>query len=271
MAIQILHGAQSDIGRKRLQNEDRYCVDPTLGLYIVCDGMGGSNAGEVASALAIESIHRHINEVSQNPAIPLSGSWDPSASPATNRLASAIRLANELIYSESMTKPEWTGMGTTVVAALITDDLLSFAHVGDSRLYLLRQTTLQPLTLDHSWVAEQVRTGMMTEDEAERSPRRNIVTRALGVDRRVDVTLGETPLHPGDRVLLCSDGLTKGVRPAAILASLTRAEDMTTLSEDLIALANNAGGEDNTTVIVLSVSDAPEMNLWHQLRDRLAI
>ena len=271
MAFEIVHAAQSDIGRKRLHNEDRYCLDATLGLYLVCDGMGGSNAGDVASALAVEMIHRHINDASQDQDLPLIGPSDPAVSPATNRLASAIRLANEVIYRESLRKSEWTGMGTTVVAALVTDELLSFAHVGDSRLYLVRHHTLQSLTVDHSWVAEQVRTGTMTEEEAERSPRRNIVTRALGVGRQVEVTIGETLLQPGDRVLLCSDGLTKGVRPDAILSALTRIEDMSSLTDGLITMANEAGGVDNTTVIALAVREAADESLWDRLRQRLAI
>lgn len=273
MAITILHAAHSDTGRKRLHNEDRYCLDATLGLYLVCDGMGGSNAGEVASALAVETIHRHINEASQNQDLPISGPADPSVSPATNRLASAIRLANDVIHHESMKQPEWAGMGTTVVAALVTNELLSFAHVGDSRLYLVRHQTLQPLTLDHSWVAEQVRSGIMTENEAERSPRRNLVTRALGVARHVDVTIGETPLQPGDRLLLCSDGLTKGVRSEALLASFLHKDDMASLTRHLITMANEAGGEDNTTVIALTVCQTEEDDsLWrHRLRHRLAI
>jgi serine/threonine protein phosphatase PrpC len=271
MGLEIVHAAQSDIGRKRPHNEDRYCLDATLGLYLVCDGMGGSNAGEVASTLAIEMIHRHINEASQDPNLPLVGPEDPAVSPTTNRLASAIRLANDMIYRESQRKPEWTGMGTTVVAALVENELLSFAHVGDSRLYLIRHHTLQPLTLDHSWVAEQVRTGIMTEEEAERSPRRNMVTRAVGVGRQIEVTVGETLLQLGDQVLLCSDGLTKGVRPDAILASCTRIKDMPALAQRLITMANEAGGEDNTTVIALDAREAGDETLWHRLRQRLAI
>lgn len=271
MALALLHAAHSDIGRKRPQNEDRHCLDTTLGLYLVCDGMGGGNAGEVASALAVEHIHRHINDASQRADLPLIGRCDPSVSPATNRLASAIRLANEMIYRESCKRPEWAGMGTTVVGALVKDELLSFAHVGDSRLYLIRNHSLYPLTLDHSWVAEQVQTGHMTQEEAERSPRRHIITRALGIAPQVDVTLGETPLQPGDRVLLCSDGLTKGVGPDGLLASLTHIEDLPALAHHLITMANEAGGEDNTTVITLDVRETEDESVWHRLRQRLAI
>lgn len=271
MALAIFHGTQSDVGRKRTHNEDRHCADPELGLFVVCDGMGGGNAGDVASTLAVETIHRHFAEAAQHPELPFVGEPDDRVSPTTNRLASAIRLANDVIYKSAEDRPEWSGMGTTVVAAALTDHILSFAHVGDSRLYLFRNQTIQPLTIDHSWVAEQVRQGLLTEEEAERSPRRNIVTRALGAEPTVDVTLGELPLFPDDFLLLCSDGLTKGVQPSTILDTLLDTEDAQTLSRRLITLANEAGGEDNTTVIVLAVRKQQDHGLWQRLRQRLAM
>lgn len=271
MALAIHYGADSDAGRKRPHNEDRQCADPQLGLFVVCDGMGGGNAGEVASAVAVETIHRHMAEAAQHPELPIIGKPDEGFSPTTNRLAGAIRLANDVIHTSASTRPEWSGMGTTVVAAALAEHLLSFAHVGDSRLYLVRNRTLRPLTMDHSWVAEQVRRGFLTEEEAERSPRRHIVTRALGAEADVDITLGELPLFPLDRLLLCSDGLTKGVQPSAILDALLDTEDAQTLARRLIMLANEAGGEDNTTVIVLTVHEEHNHGLWQRLRQRLAM
>lgn len=271
MALALLHGAQSDVGRKRPHNEDRLCADPELGLFVVCDGMGGGNAGEVASALAVETIHRHFAEAMLHPDLPFVGGLDDRFTPTTNHLASAIKLANDVIYTSARDRPEWSGMGTTVVAAALTDHMLSFAHVGDSRLYLVRNQTIQPLTMDHSWVAEQVRRGFLTEEEAERSPRRNIVTRALGAEPTVDVTLGELPLFPDDFLLLCSDGLTKSVQASTILDTLLDNEDAQTLSRRLITLANEAGGEDNTTVIVLAVREQQDHGLWQRLRQRLAM
>ena len=271
MALAILHGATSDVGRKRPNNEDRHCADPALGLFVVCDGMGGGKAGEVASAIAVETIHRHFAEAAQRPDLPLVHEVDDTFSPTTNRLASAIKLANDVIYKSAGDHPEWFGMGTTVVAAVHTDHILSFAHVGDSRLYLVRNQTIQPMTMDHSWVNEQVRQGLLTQEEAESSPRRNIVTRALGAEAAVDVTLGELPLFADDLFLLCSDGLTKSVQPSTILDTLLDAEDAQTLSRRLTTLANEAGGEDNTTVIVLAVRERQDHGLWQRLRQRLAI
>jgi protein phosphatase len=271
MTIAIVHGALSDVGRRRPHNEDRYLADTQLGLYVVCDGMGGGNAGEVASALAVETIHRHMAEAAHDSGMPCAGAIDESVSPATNRLAAAIRLANDAVYTAGCDHAEWSGMGTTVVAAAVTDRMLSFAHVGDSRLYLVRNRTIQPLTTDHSWIAEQVRQGLLTEAEAERSPRRNIVTRALGADRSVEVAVGELPLFPGDVFLLCSDGLTKEVPDSRILDALIGTDDTQAVPPRLIAMANEAGGGDNTTVVVLEVREQHDHGLWQRLRQRLAV
>ena len=241
-------------------------VDHSLGLYVVCDGMGGSNAGEIASALAAEAIHAHLAEAANNPDLPLIGPRDPTMSAAANRLASAIRAANEVIHRESWSRPDYEGMGTTVVAARLSEEMLAIAHVGDSRLYLIRSAAIHALTTDHSWVAEQILKGVMTEEEAERSPRRNIVTRALGVDSSVDVELTEVPVKDGDMLLLCSDGLTRGVRPNDILHILSGSENLPTMSDRLIAMANEAGGDDNTTVVVVALRDELHAGLWERLK-----
>ena len=271
MAFAILHGAQSDVGRKRPHNEDRYCADPRLGLFVVCDGIGGGNAGEVASALAVGTIHRCLAQATPHLERPGINALKDTLSPSAHRLASAIRSANDVIYTAARSRAGWAGMGTTVVAAAITEHQLSFAHVGDSRLYLVRNRVIHPLTVDHSWVAEQVQQGLLTEAEAERSPRRNIVTRALGVDETVDVTAGELLLFPDDVLLLCSDGLTRDVQDSRILDTLHETSDVEAASRRLVTLANDAGGEDNTTVIVLAIREQADQGVWQRLRQRLAI
>lgn len=271
MRFAIHHGASSDVGRKRPRNEDCYLADPDRGLFVVCDGMGGGNAGEVASALAVETIRHHIMEAAANPALDWIGRWDDTVSAGANRLASAIRLANHKIYEAALQRAEWAGMGTTVVAVQVDDRRLSFAHVGDSRLYLIRNHTITPLTMDHSWVAEQVCQGFLTEDEAEQSPHRNIVTRAVGVEATVDVTVGELPLFVNDVLLLCSDGLTRDVPVSHILHHITDTVDVQALSERLVAYANAAGGEDNITALVLAVCRQADQGLWQRLRRRWAI
>ena len=258
-------GAKTDVGLKRSHNEDSLCAEHDQGLYVVCDGMGGQNAGEVASGLAVEVIQRHMREARHNADLPLVGEYDRQFSPQTNRLASAIRLANQVIHSAAKGQPGQEGMGTTVVSAALNGQVLSVAHVGDSRMYLVRGETIQPLTSDHSLVAEQVRMGILTEEEAERSPQKNIITRALGVDENVEVELDEVPVMRGDSLLLCSDGLTRGVKPAEILDTIRREQEPQAASDRLIELANAAGGEDNTTVILIKIQKETTHGLWARL------
>ena len=259
-----LHFAKSDVGRKRPHNEACFAADASLGLYLVCDGMGGGNAGEVASRMAIESILTHITSEEDHSAAGIQDD-DPNLMPATNQLARAIRAANAAVFRASWQSPKYAGMGTTVAAARLSGSTLSIAHVGDSRVYLIRNGMMQALTADHSWVAEQVAQGYMTDEEAERSPRRNIVTRALGVESSVDIDLAEMPVLNGDLLLLCSDGLTRGVRCSDMLRALQKDGDLAEKTDRLIALANDAGGEDNITVMLVTVEGNAAGRLWHRL------
>lgn len=268
MAIETLHSAKSDIGLKRPHNEDCFAADPALGLYVVCDGMGGGNAGEIASRMAIDTILAHVKAAVATRALEFIGPVDPNLSPATNQLASAIRAANEAVHKASWEHAKYAGMGTTVVAIRFTDYYLSIAHVGDSRLYLIRDGAMQSLTSDHSWVAEQVAQGHMSEEEAERSPRRNIVTRALGVESTVEIDLAEMPLLNGDLLLLCSDGLTRGVRSEDILQSLQLDSDLGAKTDHLISMANDAGGDDNVTVLLVAVQRGATDRLWQRIKQR---
>ena len=261
----IVVGAKTDVGLKRSHNEDNLCVDSDLGLYVVCDGMGGRNAGEVASRLAVETILKHFQATRDNADLPLVGDYDRQFSAKTNRLASAIRLANQAIRMEAKDQTEQDGMGTTVVSAALTGPILSIAHVGDSRMYLIRGESISPLTADHSLVAEQVRRGMMTEEEAERSPQKNIITRALGVDETVDVEMDEIPLMQGDWVLLCSDGLTRGVTPVEIRDAVHQAKEPQAASDRLVELANAAGGLDNTTVVLVGIQGVAGQGPWQRV------
>ena len=230
--------------------------------------MGGGNAGEIASALAVEAIQGHLAEAARHADLPLIGLCDATVSATANRLASAIRAANDVIHRESWSRSDYAGMGTTVIAALLYDDVLAIAHVGDSRLYLVRNGTIQALTTDHSWIAEQILKGLITEEEAKFSPRRNIVTKALGVESSVDVELTEIQVKSGDMLLLCSDGLTRGVHPNDILHILNGSEDLPTMSDRLIVMANNAGGDDNTTVVIVALRDEVQTGLWERLKKR---
>lgn len=267
-AWHILHGAASDIGLTRHHNEDRFHADPAAGLFIVCDGMGGHRAGEVASSRTVALIPQHLAALTTDPTLPLIGTTRPEWSVATNRLASAVRLANHRVHQEANQHLAYAGMGTTVVAAWLVGTTVSVAHVGDSRLYLIRDQTIQVLTQDHSLVQEQVRSGLLTEAEAAHAAHKHVLTRAIGVQPQVDVELGEFPLLHGDLLLLCSDGLTTGVSHDEILRVVLESSDPQTVSHRLIALANDVGGVDNTTVVAVKVTH-PEPSLWNRFYDRL--
>jgi len=264
----VTHGAASDIGLIRHHNEDRFHADPATGLFLVCDGMGGHRAGEVASSRTVTLIPQHLAAATADPTLPLVGIARPDCSAATNRLASAVRLANHRVHQEAMHHPAYAGMGTTVVAAWIAGSMVSIAHVGDSRLYLIRDQAMQLLTRDHSLVQEQVRAGLLTDAEAARAAHKHVLTRAVGIHPLVDVELGEVPLLTGDLLLLCSDGLTAGVSADAILRVILDTSDLHAASNRLIALSNDAGGSDNTTVVLVKVTHR-ESGLWDRLYDRL--
>jgi len=234
----------TDVGRCREVNQDELLIDPALGLYAVADGMGGHAAGEVASQLAIESLARAMSD---DPA-------EPTATGAAQQLERALHEGNRKICDSVLTHGEWRGMGTTIVALLALGDRVVIGHVGDSRAYLLREGKLHRLTSDHSWVNEQVKLGLMTDDEAHQHPMRNIVTRALGnrVDLKVDLT--QEDVRPGDLFLLCSDGLNSMMSDGEILATLTAAgSDPEKVCHALVDRANQNGGEDNITVVVVQI------------------
>jgi PPM family protein phosphatase len=248
---QIDYGARSDVGRVREINEDSLRMAPDLCLFVLSDGMGGQASGEVASGLATESIMAHCREAESNPFLPLVGEPIPGLSESSDRLASAIRCANLEIRQAALKNPEWRGMGATVVAVKLAGERMSLAHVGDSRAYRLRSGELEQLTQDHSFVAEQVRRGILTREEAEQSKLQNVLLRALGAEAELDIDVEEELLLEGDTVLLCSDGLTRELSDAQIAAVLKNADEAQAAANRLIDLANQAGGEDNISVIVL--------------------
>ena len=268
MAIKTAHSAKSDIGLKRTRNEDCFLADPALGLYVVCDGMGGSNAGDVASRLAIDTILEYLRSAIQDTILSDRSSYDANISVAGNQLIGAIRAANDAIHHASWSNPRCAGMGTTVVAARLDGQTLSVTHVGDSRLYLVRQGLIQALTTDHSWVAEQVEQGRMTVEEAERSPKRNIVTRALGVESEVDVDVLEVPVQDKDLLLLCSDGLTRGVHSDKILHAVDAEDGLEERAGRLVSLANQTGGDDNVTVLLVAIRLEKPLPFWQRIRER---
>jgi protein phosphatase len=242
----------TDPGIKRSNNEDSFGIDQQLGLFIVADGMGGHAAGEIASKMAIDVIMDYIRRTAASDEPYLTG-FNNRYSRTGNRLSSAIILANQLISDTAANRKEWQGMGTTLVAAWLPDpdsSRLSLAHVGDSRAYLLRHGKLQQLTTDHSLVEEQIRDGLISREEASFSSVRNMITKALGFRERVEADIIETEVEPGDKLLLCSDGLTTMLSDKEILTTLKLTGNLETTCRQLIGAANAKGGKDNITVII---------------------
>jgi PPM family protein phosphatase len=252
--VRIRSFGVSDVGRVRSNNEDCYRIVPELGLFVLSDGMGGEAHGEVASALAVETVVKHCIEGENNPASPVFGETQAGSSGKTKRLASAVHLANKKIFDSAAEHPERSGMGATLTAVWISQDRLSIAHVGDSRAYVLRTGALQQLTSDHSLVAEQVRRGILTAAQAEESEMQSVLLRALGANPEIEVDAGEYPLFPRDVLLLCSDGLTRMVTEPEIAGTLQSDPDPSKSAEKLVALANERGGCDNVTVIVVTTN-----------------
>ena len=249
--MRIVSGGVTDVGRVRTNNEDCYRIVAPQNLFVLSDGMGGEAHGEVASALAVETVVKHCLDAEANPASLVLGEMQPGWSAKTKRLSTAVHLANENIFKSAEENPERHGMGATLTAAWIDGTKLSIAHVGDSRAYLLRSGSLLQLTRDHSLVAEQVRRGILTAAEAEESEMQSVLLRALGAQPEIEVDAEEHILFPRDVLLLCCDGLTRMVTEPEIAGTLQAETNPTSAAEKLIALANERGGLDNITVIVV--------------------
>ena len=249
--MELEFGAQSDRGCVRENNEDSYCAAPDLNLFVLSDGMGGLDCGEVASRLTVDTILEHCRKGQASASFPFTGLRIDGVSELTNRLASAVRVANHAVHSAAQHSAISRPMGATVVAVQFADERMSLANVGDSRVYRLRGEDFEQLTRDHSFVAEQMRQGRMTAQEADSSKLHNVLIRALGVDPEVEVDASEELVLEEDTVLLCSDGLTRELSDSQISAVLRETEDAQEATERLIDLAKQAGGGDNITAIVL--------------------
>ena len=251
--MQLASSGFTDVGLVRTNNEDSYRILEPLNLFVLSDGMGGEAHGEIASALAVETIVKHCMDSADNAAVTLHGESNQKWSEKTRRLESAVHLANEKIFQSAKENPEQRGMGATVTAAWVDGAKLSVAHVGDSRAYILRSGNLQQLTKDHSLVAEQVRRGILTPVEAERSEMQSVLLRALGAQPEIEVDAEEHVLFPRDIILLCSDGLTRMVTDPEIAGTLQAETDPEKAARRLVDLAKESGGQDNITVIVSRV------------------
>jgi serine/threonine protein phosphatase PrpC len=256
--VQIVSGGVSDVGRVRTNNEDTFRILEPLNLFILSDGMGGEAHGEIASSMAVETVEKCCNPgegAKEESGVTLPGIASDHWSPQTKMLQNAVFQANYNIYQSAQNNPEQRGMGATLTTGWINGNTLSLAHVGDSRAYLLRTGGLQQLTNDHSLVAEQVRRGILTPQQAEESDMQSVLLRALGANPEVDVEVDEVNLMPRDVLLFCSDGLTRMVTEPEIAGCLQAETDPLMAAQKLVDLANERGGLDNITVIVARVQD----------------
>jgi protein phosphatase len=247
---------QTDTGRVREHNEDTIASDVDVGLLVLADGMGGYNAGEVASGIAVKTITNLVREGLTREDL---GSIDRSTGLTRPSivLRDAITRANKIIYQTARSQAECEGMGTTVVAALFYDNKISIAHVGDSRLYRQRGSAIAQVTMDHSLLQELVDRGFYSPEEAQRAANKNYVTRALGVEPQVEVEVQEHPVDKGDIFILCSDGLSDMVEDEDIRLTIsTFGANLDTVAKQLIQLANENGGRDNVSVVLAQANEA---------------
>lgn len=257
MSLSVEVAGKSDVGCVRQNNEDNFGYDSRYGVYVVCDGMGGQAAGEVASKMAVDTVLTYFREASKNGSFPPVGTPVENASERANALGSAIHLANTAIYEAAAHHAAQSGMGSTIVGVLVDHEFYSIGHAGDSRIYRIRQGAIEQLTRDHSLVMEQVRRGLLTLEEAQHSEMQNIIIRALGPEEKVQPDLDDQMAEPGDVLLLCSDGLIRHVPDDSILEVVQGTITLQLMADRLIEAARDGGGSDNITVLLLRFEELP--------------
>ncbi len=247
---------QTDVGRRRKLNEDNFLVDNESGLYAVCDGMGGHNAGEVASKMAIETLGAFIRKSHKEKEITWPYGLDVNLSYDGNRIKTALKLANKKVFKAADNREDYTGMGTTAVAAVISENVMTVGSAGDSRCYVFQGGKLTQITRDDSWVSAAWAEGILTADEIERHPLRNVITKAVGAKEEIEINVVEHKLAAGEVALVCSDGLHSMINDEAILKAVTPfPQSLEEAAGKLIAAANEAGGKDNVSVVLVRYTE----------------
>jgi protein phosphatase len=264
MALAVEVAGKTDVGCVRANNEDNFGFDSRYGIFVVCDGMGGAAAGEVASKMGVDIVLDYFRNTPPSAGPPFVNGR--SMATGANNLASAIQLANRTIFQAGQEQNGRRGMGSTIVAALVQGNSLVIGHVGDSRIYLVRRGAIQQLTQDHSLVMEQVRRGYITLEQAQKSEMQNIILRALGSEEIVEADVEDLVAVPGDLLLMTSDGLTRHVPDEEILRIVQGAAGLEQACNDLVATAKSGGGEDNITCLLVRILDRP---WYHNILKRL--
>jgi protein phosphatase len=240
-------GYLTDRGRRRPSNEDAVKVVEDLNFYMLADGVGGNRSGEIASQSALDSLEKFLRH---NPQEPLKTRED-----IFRYFRAAVNYVNHYIIKLSESQPHYAGMATTLVFAYVRDDVMYVANVGDSRVYLIHDGMIQQITDDHTYVNDLVKMGAISKEEAHMHARKNVITRAIGANANNEPDCFSVPVRNGDRILLCSDGLYDEVDDESILATVSRFDDMMFCAEDLVALANENGGNDNISVICVDLTE----------------
>ena len=253
--LKALSAGLTDVGRKRNHNEDSYLIDEDLQLYVVADGMGGHAGGGTASRIAVETIDQEMRSAKKSAEDPFTVETPLQDSPLPEFLRTSVEKACAAIFKAAQDDPRLAGMGTTVITLCVKGENALFAHVGDSRAYLVRGDLIQQVSEDHSLVNEQIKAGMITPEEAKHSRYKNIITRSVGFEEEVQVDVMGLVTRPGDSFILCSDGLANLVDDKEI-REIVLANPLKEAPKKLIELANERGGDDNITVIVVTVAEA---------------
>jgi protein phosphatase len=248
--MQIKAAGLTNVGMKRNHNEDSYYILPEESLFIVADGMGGHSSGEVASQMAVETVANFFKATSNDDEVTWPFKMDRERDYHENRLVTGIKLANLRIFEAAQREGRYRGMGTTMVSAMYSEGTMVIGHVGDSRVYLMRGGRLSQITEDHSLLNDYIKAKRLTQEEIDNFPHKNVIVRALGMKETVQVDIYKVKPEKGDVILMCTDGLSGMVTDPELQDTLKRNESLQTAVEEMIVRANNAGGNDNITVVL---------------------
>lgn len=263
----IEFAAVTDIGKIREKNEDNVLISSDLALGVVADGMGGHSAGEIASSIAVSVLAETIRKIN-NHILKIPDTFLPKLAPTERKLLMAANLANAAIYSTAQSSEIYKMMGTTMTGVLFDRDCAIAVHVGDSRLYLLRDNKIMQITTDHSLAMEHVRRGLLKKSEADKSKIQNVLTRAMGIKKNIEFDLLKFPIKAGDIMLLCSDGLYKGLTEEAIAEILKRDHNIpiVKMCRHLVRSSNDSDGQDNISAVVIKILPAHKLSFKQKLR-----